>query len=277
MDKVDSTPSDGVLADAAWGRDPGRWPLQEGIGLRDRWYRAVALGGQGRYSAASAELDGVERCPELPRALRSLTASTRASWSRQMGRHVAASRYDGAAIALVGVGSRAADPRVTEARCDALTGLAADALGVGRFGAAEVFLSRCASELNEADCLDGLWRQRLRLVWVRSELAMVSGDGSAAVRHALDARELAAETVSLRHRTKTELIVAAAFSSSGDVERGRTTVSAVLSACSGYGLVPLRWAAAMLSNGLGEMDGSPKIIAECASLLARRGGVLEGK
>lgn len=277
------TPHPG-LYDAAWGLGPGCWPLPRALEPIDRWHRAVALGGQGRYSAASAELDAADRAPRLSAPVRSLLASTRASWARQMGRHVAAARYDGAAIAFVGFATPplgretpdASDPDalVAQARCDALTGLAADALGIARFGTAETLLARCAEELARDGRAEQLWRQRLRLSWVRSELAMISGDGPSALRYAFDARELATETVSLRHAVKTELIVAAALCSVGDVDRSLDAVRGVLDACSEHGLVPLRWAAAMLWNGLGETETSPSIIAECVAVLARRGGLL---
>lgn len=264
---------DGFRA-AAWGDDPGRWPLPAATDPLDRWHRAVALGGQGRYSAGCAELDEAERTLVVEAGLRSLMASTRASWFRQMGAHVRAARYDGAAIALVGLATTRVGPFITHARCDALTGLAADALGVGRFSAADALLTRCEELVMRQGRQGSLWRQQLRLRWVRAELAMVSGDGAGAVRHALDARELATETDSLRHITKTELIVAAAVSSLGDIERSRHIAHSVLDACSEHGLVPLRWAAAMLTTGLGDAPASPSIIAECAALLHQRGGVL---
>lgn len=265
---------DGGFRAAAWGDDPGRWPLPAATDPLDKWRRAVALGGQGRYSAACAELDEAERTVAVTAGLRSLMASTRASWSRQMGAHVRAARYDGAAIALVGLDTTRVGPFISQARCDALTGLAADALGVGRFFAADALLTRCEDLMvREGNC-ESLWRQRLRLRWVRAELAMVSGDGAGAVRHAFDARELATETDSLRHITKTELIVAAAVGSLGDIERSRHIAHSVLDACSEHGLVPLRWAAAMLTAGLGDAPASASIIAECVALLGRRGGEL---
>ncbi|MDJ0392702.1 hypothetical protein QMK17_05095 [Rhodococcus sp. G-MC3] len=266
----------------AWGATPGRFPIPtvtptEGESSAEaRWLRAVALGGQGRYSLALAELNVAERGADVTRVERSLMASTTASWLRQMGEHQKAARFDGAAIAWVGMGTAGDSPLVAEARCDALTGLGADALGTGSFGAAEVALSRCESLLREHRHGCGLWRQRLRFHWVRAELSMFSGDGPSAVRHALTARELATETISLRHVTKTELIVAAAHSSVGNVEGSREGAYRVLDACSEHGLVPLRWAAAMLLSGLGEVTVAAPIVDECAALLKQRGGFLAG-
>ncbi|MGA9871001.1 MAG: hypothetical protein WBQ44_07655 [Rhodococcus sp. (in: high G+C Gram-positive bacteria)] len=257
----------------AWGEDPGRWPLGAAHDPLSSWHRGVALGGQGRYASALAELDRLERDADLSSALRSLAASTRASWARQAGAHGLAARYDGRAIASVGLNGPLASPMLTDARCDALTGLAADALGRGRFSAAAALLSRCEAVLGEAGNTERHRhrRQRLRLWWVRAELAMVSGDGAAAVRHATAALALSTDTISLRHRVKTELIAAAAYSSIGDVERSRTTAEQALGTCSERSLIPLRWAAAMLLNGLGDAATARPIIDECAAVLRRRG------
>lgn len=260
----------------AWGPDPGRWPLPSATEPTAKWHRAVALGGQGRFSSAAAELDALEADTSVSVALRSLMASTRASWLRQTGGHDAAAAYDGAALALVGLKVESNTTGVVEARCDALTGLAADRLGAGRFAASEALLTRCRRVLDAADRPEEMWRAQLRLTWVCAELAMVSGDGPTAVRHALDARARSTDIISLRHRVKTELITAAAFSSNGEFERSRRIANSVVDVCFEHGLVPLRWAAAMLLHGLGEVTTAPSIAAECAEILRHRGAVLAG-
>src|SRR4051812_3828206 len=127
-----------VLANAAFGDDPRRWPLPSATTPHELWLRAVAAGGQGRYGSAMADLDGV--CRLLAGGpLVSLTLSTRASFLRQLGWHDRARRWDGRALALAGV-----DP---EAGADALIGLAADALGVARFAASAAALRRAADLL----------------------------------------------------------------------------------------------------------------------------------
>nr|WP_296777644.1 hypothetical protein [Rhodococcus sp. (in: high G+C Gram-positive bacteria)] len=267
------------LGSIAFGSAPGQWPVPPAASngrcrSETHWLRAVALGGQGHYSLARAELDVAERGGAVTRERRSLMASTTASWLRQMGEHRRAAGFDGAAIALVGTGVTGESALVAEARCDALTGLGADALGIGSFGAAAAALNRCEALLGEDPHTSRLWRQRLRLQWVRAELAMFTGDGATALRHALAARELATDTVSLRHITKTELIVAAALSSVGRVDESRDDAYRVLDACSEHGLIPLKWAAAMLLNGLGEVTTAGPIVDECAALLSRRGGFL---
>src|SRR5690625_1063406 len=117
---------DTALAAAAFGAEPGRWPLPAAATARQRWLRAVAAGGQGRYAVAAAEL--AELAHETRTGpLASLAYSTRASFRRQLGDHTHARGLDGRALALA-----ANDP---EACADALVGLAADALGIGRFAA----------------------------------------------------------------------------------------------------------------------------------------------
>ncbi|WP_072806621.1 hypothetical protein [Rhodococcoides yunnanense] len=261
------------VRNAAWGSTPGLWPLPTVTEPLARWHRAVALGGQGRYSLGAAELDVLERGLPPGHVLGSLAASTRASWLRQMGRHTVAARFDGAALTRTG---QAGSELFLEAGCDAFVGLAADALGSGSFGSASALLGRAGRLLAEHDDRERLWRPALRLRWVSAELAMLSGDGPASVRHALDAREEATDTVSLRHRIKTDLIVAAAHSSVGDVDRAAGLARTVLDACSEHGLVPLRWAAAMLLNGLGEVTEPPSVVADSSAVLARRGGIVAG-
>ena len=109
--------------------------------------------------------------------LASLAHSTHGSFLRQLGWHTLARGWDGRAFALAGD-----DP---EARADALIGLAADALGVGRFAAAATLLTRADAALDGAE-LTPLTADRLavRRGWVGAELAMASGDGSTAVRRA---------------------------------------------------------------------------------------------
>ena len=120
-----------VLANAAFGDDPQRWPLPPAAAPHELWLRAVAAGGQGRYGSAMADLAVLCRL-QRGGPLVSLAHSTRASFLRQLGWHDRARGWDGCAMVLAG-----ADP---EAGADALIGLAADALGVGRFAASATAL-----------------------------------------------------------------------------------------------------------------------------------------
>ncbi len=66
-----------VLANAAFGDDPQRWPLPQASTPHDLWLRAVVAGGQGRYGSAMADLDGVLRCSAAARWCRWRTAPAR--------------------------------------------------------------------------------------------------------------------------------------------------------------------------------------------------------
>ena len=257
-----------VLANAAFGADPQRWPLPQASTPHELWLRAVAAGGQGRYGSAMADLAGVCRLQrDFP--LVSLAHSTLASFLRQLGWHDRARRWDGLAMALAGSDQQAG--------ADALIGLAADALGVGRFAASASALRR-AGEL-----LTGSVPPRLpvRLAWVSAELAMASGDGPTAVGHAERAIELAATSGSARHAVKSDMVLAAALCSARDIDRSRKVADAALDAAGGLGMIPLQWALACLLADIGSACHSAshmmRIRNECAATVRRRGGDMAGR
>ena len=198
-----------TLAATAFGAEPGCWPLPSATTPHQLWLRAVASGGQGRYGNAYADLATLRRGP-AERRLVSLAHSTQGSLLRQLGWHTLARGWDGRALVLAG-----ADP---EARADALIGLAADALGVGRFAAAATLLTRADATLAPAQLPDGpADRLAVRRRWVGAELAMATGDGETAVRRAEEAVELAQAVFSgrtgpsVRHQVKSEVVLAAAL------------------------------------------------------------------
>lgn len=231
---------------AAFGTRPGRADLPPARTDHDRWLRAVALGGQGRYAAARAELQHLRAAADPD--LRSQASSTYGSLLRQLGWHRLATRYDGRAAALA-VGPGAA--------CDALTGLAADALGAGRLALSQRLLERV-----EPDD----WRTEIRRDWVRAELQLARGNAGAA----LDCAERAQsrKCPSLRHRIKSALLVAAARTAAGATD-APDRARAVLADASANQLIPLRWAAAMLL-------GDAEIAASSRAWIERSGGKFSG-
>ncbi|MFG1930327.1 hypothetical protein ACGFK1_06675 [Mycobacterium sp. NPDC048908] len=254
-----------VLASAAFGDAQDLWPLPPAFTPRDRWLRAVAAGGQGHYSSAMADLDSLCRGQRVG-PLVSLAHSTRASFLRQLGWHDRARRWDGLALTLAG--------RDVEAGADALIGLAADALGVGRFAASATALQRATAVLAEQPPP----RLPVRLSWVSAELAMARGDGQAAVCHADRAVELAATLGSPRHVLKSDVIKAAALCSAGHIEAARRTADTALQVAGGLGIVPLRWALACLLADIGSgRHAAADVLGirnECAATVRRRGGDL---
>lgn len=253
------------FTDAAFGSDPGRWPLPPARSPGDLWLRAVAAGGQGRYGAARADLGELFRREPTGR-LASLAASTQASFLRQTGWHHLARGWDGRAWALAG-----GDP---EGAADALAGLAADALGVGRFAASAALLERARRASLEASPP----RLAIRLEWVSAELAMVTGDGATAVTHARRGVELAESALPQlrRHRVKSEVVLAAAFCSAGDLDSARQIGASAAAEAAGYGLVPLHWAVACLLADIGSPVQTPAQTAadrdRSAAFVTRHGG-----
>lgn len=252
-------------AAAAFGAHPARWPLPEARTPERRWLRAVAAGGLGRYAAARADLCALIHDESAGR-WRSLGRSAHASFLRQLGWHWRAHDWDGRAWAVA-----AGDP---EAGVDALIGLAADALGVGRLAASGALLGRATDLARDAD----VTRLGIRLAWVRAELAMAAGAGDEAVRHARRGVELSEEALPAlrRHRVKSDVVLAAALCSAGDPAASRVIADAALADTETYGLVPLRWALACLLSDVGSDTRSPADIAavreESAQFVTRHGG-----
>ena len=260
-----------TLAGAAFGADPDSWPLPSATTPRELWLRAVASGGQGRYGTAYRDLAELRRSVSAGRLL-SLAHSTQGSFLRQLGWHALARGWDGRALAVAGADA--------EARGDALIGLAADALGVGRFAAAAALLMRADQDLAPASVPD---RLTVRRRWVAAELAMACGDGQVAVRQAEEAIERAQamamainNTASARHRVKSEVVLAAALCSAGSTERARVVAEAALDATGRLGLIPLRWALACLLIDIGSVTFKAQEMHEirdiCAGQVRRAGG-----
>ncbi len=252
-----------TLTAAAFGGQPGCWPLPTASTPHQHWLRAVAAGGQGRYGSARADLQELLRSTPAGGVV-SLAHSTHGSFLRQLGWHRSARRWDGRALTLAGADA--------EARADALIGLAADALGIGRFDAAATLLSRVEQ--------DSAQRLAVRRNWVAAELAMATGAGEAAVRHAEAAAELAATpmagAVSERHRVKSVMILAAALCSVGHLDRARRIGDTALEDAGRLGLTPLRWALACLLLDIGSATHSAPAVQtvrdSCADQVRRAGG-----
>lgn len=252
------------LAEAAFGPHPELWPLPEATSQRDRWLRAVAAGGQGRYASALTDLGEICRAAH-PGPLLSLAHSTRASFLRQLGGHDGARGWDGRAWAAAGT-----DP---EAGADALVGLAADALGVGRLALSARLLAR-AERLVDGS---GPARLPVRLQWVSAELDMAGGDGAAAVDHAERAVQLAASVGSPRHTVKSAVVLAAALCCAGRLEQARSVADQAFGDTERFGLVPLRWALGCLLADIGSAVHPPAHVVAvrdaAADTVRRRGGV----
>ena len=275
-----------LLAEAAFGACPetAAAELPTPTDALDFWLRAVILAGQGHYAAARTELRRARLRARDP-IVCSLVDSTAASLLRQLGWHMRAAQLDGRAVALVLPADRnrvgaAGDVdgirgSSAEVVCDALTGLAADALGAARPALAARLLHRCRTHVEQ---VPDAWRPAIRWHWVAAETALAApGAGlisEPAPVHAEAALALAERAPSVRHRVKSRLLVAAAAAAAGQLDRARTEVDLVTSQCRELGLLPLRWAAAMLRSSLDPAGDGASEASGCALTLAARGGRL---
>jgi hypothetical protein len=235
----------------------------------------VALGARGRYAVAAALLYGLLADRSVPDALRAPAAVTRAAHLRQLGGHAAARRWDGLGLALA-TPARAA-PAVIDrrginnptdrddtaavgadqaaARADALLGLAADALGLGRLDLAERLLG-AAEPLARAH---PSWRPGVRWRWVRAELALCRNRPSDAERPAREALEAALAAGATRHEIKSRLVLAAVRVTA---RVGVTPLLAELAELSGrvrrIGLYSLEWPIQLLLADVSGPGGDPE-------------------
>lgn len=256
----------------------------------------MALGARGAVARARTLLDDADAMigssqDPLGHAVLSLGQSTRASWLRQSGRHDAAQGPDGRAalIAVRASGSfraldsfRAPDssrvavtPRddawLRAALGDALIGLAADNLGLGRFDASSRLLARAGEVLGLPGAeLTGDWivagRVALRWHWVGAENALYRGDAPTGAELAREALQLAANCPSAHHRIKTRLIAAAATAAGGDLAAAQSAAQSVVDDAEQAGLTPLEWAGWQLLAGIAP---SPQAVRQVDQTTAR--------
>lgn len=178
---------------------------------RQRLLAAVVLGAQGRYAAATTALADLRRGADP--VVASLAATTLASHRRQLGGHVAARALDGEAlVALDGAGATRVDPDGLDAagaRADALLGLAADNLALGRLAAARRLAARAAEA-------DDRWRATVRGGWVGAEIELAAGRPREAIAPARRAAETARVRGSSRHVVKSDIVLGVALATAGN-------------------------------------------------------------
>jgi hypothetical protein len=263
--------------EAAFGSTPHRIP-RGAVDPEERWLVAVALGGQGHYAAAAAELERLAVDPAVPRRIAAHAAVTRAAHLRQLGGHGAARSWDARGLRLataaapniggvspccgstgggsprcggVGGGGALCDGLdAAAARVDSLVGLAADAIGLGDPGGAERLLAAAAPAL----AAHPSWRPATRAGWVGAELALVRGRPAAAVAPAEAALAAAGRGGSRRHVLKSRIVLAVTRAAAGELAAAAalTELDAAADECDGYGLLPLCWPA-----GLAALDLTP--------------------
>ncbi len=210
-----------TFEDAAFGRRPDLLISAVPDEPRARWLAAVVLGGQGHYARAASLLSTVVGRPD---DLGALAAATLASHRRQLGGHAAARALDARAVAAA---------TGDEARCDALLGLAADAIGAGRLDEARRDRDRAPGST---------WRSRVRVAWVSAEIELSAGRADLARPYAERAM---AEAEGTRHRIKSVIILGAALAGA-DPGMARKLVTQARDDATDLDLLSLVWPASLL-------------------------------
>ncbi|SHN35840.1 hypothetical protein [Cryptosporangium aurantiacum] len=222
--------------------EPGTaWMLGAVLGAQGRYALAAAALRPLAESGSAAVANRTTPPGEDGLAYASLAWSTLASHQRQLGRHTEALHCDHQAAALLPAlrtpaaatapatatapaapttpavptaPAAATAPAATaegaafDARFDAELGLAADAVGLGRADQAAERLAGVDALLASHPAQVG-WRHRVRRGWVRTEIALLTGDAAAAV---VIAEESLAEAIAAnapRHVAKCTLFLGA--------------------------------------------------------------------
>jgi hypothetical protein len=256
------------LRDAAFGLHPEAEVAAAAArgSARQRWLAAVVLGARGHYAAATTLLIPLRHHGDP--VLAALAGSALASHRRQLGGHAAARTLDAAALARLtaaGIGPRtqAEDPDGVDAAgalSDALLGLAADAIGLGRLGDSRRLLDRA----DAADAVEVSWRTRIRRNWVGAEVELAAGHPERAVPLAERAVN---QGPSLRHRLKSDLVHAAARAvrgQDGDSAAAAALLAGVTQVALERGIVSLVWPSELLHAEVG-----PRPAAEARTHAAR--------
>ncbi len=206
------------------------------------WLLGVCLGAAGRYGSAMLVLEPLASSDpgEADRRLfASLAAATLGSVSRQLGRHAEGRGYDERALDLAG--------DAPEACFDAMLGLAVDAVGLGEAGAADAAL---AEAVGLAAGRGDWWRQRVRLDWVRAEIALLHDDADEAVARATAAVALAEASGAPRHVAKGLLFCGVAQVQRGDIDEAAASLRRAATLAESLGCIPLVWPARAVLGAL---------------------------
>ncbi len=228
------------------------------------WLLGVSLGASGRYGSALTVLEPLTTTQSESaerRLFAALAASTAASVHRQLGSHAVARTLDLRAEELAGESA--------EAAFDARLGLAADAVGLGEEGAAREHMDRAAA-LTEGRA--DWWRQRVRLLWVRTEVALLVGDPAAAAQTAERAVVLAEASRAPRHVAKSLLFLGITQVHGAETAEAVQTLRRAATLAESLGTLPLLWPARALLGALLEPT-APKEAAR--ALASARNAVLQ--
>ena len=236
------------------------------------WLLGVAQAARGQFGTAlnllgsvmgplRAAMSGAETAPEL-RLFGALAAATVASVHRQLGRHSVAWDFD-----ILGLTAADAMPGLDEALFDCRLGLASDAIGLGE---ADIAATELANATRIAEAHPDWWRQRVRVDWVRAEIALLRDDPATAQEAASDAIDRAELARAPRHVAKGLLFLGLAQARAGDPD-AITTLRRAATLAEQLGTTPLVWPSRAL---LGAMVAESDPATSARSLQAARSAVL---
>ena len=239
--------------------EAGVAPLQRAVEDAHAAGRDAEATAAGRYGSAMVVLEPLAEARPADaerRLFSSLAAATLASVARQLGRHAEGRRLDERALDLAG--------DAAEARFDAYLGLSADAVGLGESAAAEAALAEAALL---AEIRPEWWRQRVRLDWVRAEVALMRDRPDEAVSQANSAIVLAEASGAPRHVAKGLLFSGVALVSTGELDEAAATLRRAATLAESVGAIPLVWPARAV---LGALVAATNPSESSASLAAAR-------
>lgn len=229
------------------------------------WLLGVALGACGRYGTALTTLTPVLEAGEAAgtgsaKLFGALAGASLGSVRRQLGRHAEAREADERGLAL--------SDSTGEAGFACLLGLAADAVGLNDAKTAQEHADAAAHLLPERPT--EWWRQRVRLDWVRAEIALLEEDPETAVDAAEAAVERAERSRAPRHVAKSLLFQGVAQIQNGDLD-GAAALRRSATLAESLGALPLVWPSRAL---LGALLADSEPAESDASLGAARSAVL---
>ena len=197
--------------------------------IEARWLLGVCQAAAGQFGTAAAQLQHLlqvpRRRPQHP-PLRRRGGGDLASIHRQVGRHAEASEFDEWAAQVA--------PGDAQIQFDAALGQAADSVGLGDRDTALAFVTHARSLCSDEP---RWWRERVRLGWVQSEVALMLDRPADAVA-ALN-RSVRRPSASVRRGTSPNLLfLGVAMQAAGDPGRWRRSAAA---RCCPSRWVPGRW------------------------------------
>jgi hypothetical protein len=200
--------------------------------IYERWLRAVALGACGRYGQALEIADQI--VPGTPEF--SMARSLRGSLLRQLGVHD---------LALVADREAMASAATPGAAIEAMTGLAADAVGLQDALTASTMIAQGQSLLDrvsaEPASAPTWWRHQVRLNWVQCEVALLGNDPEGALTHSEQALQHAEIAAAPRHVAKSLLFVAVRQIDAGQRDRAIPNLRRSLMLSTTMGFQAVAW------------------------------------